>query len=593
MVKGESLHGDFRPATWPPPLSPRDDMEEAPNVLGCHRLSHLDQEEQGSDEDHETSTSDKTYQIPEHPLANQFVANLIPRNRTSTMLEYIGTRMQELYTDIKTPRQDNSDLRSGYDDPEHVPQQDCFPHDNQKAVNNIPFKGDAQIVGSRCVTARTSSPKNSIETGKEEDHNSPTILQRAFVSGPLSGHPPFSPRHTSRQQRPDAQQEPEPEQPKETASPEQMDQNAVAEWWSNLFKFQPGAPSQQARLIRSTHEKLVGVLMKKDERIETLHAQTIALERQSKAVEIFSHTIIAELEASRSALSFFGENEIQYLTSFRQQTAELQTELQRRLQEAHVKELSELTAKMLEEARLKETALQKIGLLEKREERLTEMNQNKSESVQKAMSEMEKMQADPEKMQVALCGKELEIQKMHANIDQKDLLFLSLSDTVNEMGTALQQKEAELKLQASEHNAAMKQNDEKMLYELELLSKAKSAEMDEVVATNRRKEQEYEALIHKMDARLKALEEKHTAELSTLSGGMLEKVLIPACSLIYLFHYSSIFFVDRFTTPQVDIMRSALRAKEFEIEGLQQKLSDKEDILRDLTSSLDDVGVEL
>ena len=35
-------------------------------------------------------------------------------------------------------------------------------------------------------------------------------------------------------------------------------------------------------------------------------------------------------------------------------------------------------------------------------------------------------------------------------------------------------------------------------------------------------------------------------------------------------------------------MRSQLRAKEFEIEGLQQKLSDKEDILRDLTSSLDD-----
>jgi len=206
---------------------------------------------------------------------------------------------------------------------------------------------------------------------------------------------------------------------------------------------------------------------------------------------------------------------------------------------------------------------------------------------------MEKMQAELEKMQAALCGKELEIQKMHANIDQKDLLFLSLSDTVNEIGTALQQKEAELKLRVSEHNAARKQNDEKMRYELELLSKAKSAEMDEVVATNRRKEQEYEALIHKMDARLKALEEKHTAELSTLSGGMLEKVLIPACSLIYLFHYSSIFFVDRFTTPQVDIMRSALRAKEFEIEGLQQKLSDKEDILRDLTSSLDDVGVEL
>jgi hypothetical protein len=315
-----------------------------------------------------------------------------------------------------------------------------------------------------------------------------------------------------------------------------MDQNAVAEWWSNLFKFQPGAPSQQARLIRSTHEKLVGVLMKKDERIESLHARTIELERTFKAAEIFSHTIIAELEASRSALSFFGENEIQYLTSFRQQTAVLQTELQRRLQEVHVKELSELTAKLLEEATLKEKALEKIGLLEKQEERLTEMNQKKSESVQKAMSEKEKMQAELEKMQAALCGKELEIQKMHANIDQKDLVFLSLSDTVNEIGTALQQKEAELKHQASEHNAAMKQNDEKMLYELELLSKAKSAEMDEVLATNRRKEQEYESLIHKMDERLKALEEKHTAELSTLSGGMLEKVRSPACSLIYLLH---------------------------------------------------------
>ena len=530
----KSLHDDFRPATWPPPLSPRDDMEEAPNVLGFHRLSHLDRDDQGSDEDHETSTSDKTYQIPEHPIANQFVANRIPRNRTSTMFEYIGTRMQELYTDIKTPRQDNSDLRSGYDDPEHVPQQDFSPHDNHKTVNNIPFKGDAQIVGSRCITARTSSPKDSSEPRKEKDHNNPTILQRAFISGPLSGHPPFSPRHTNREQRPDVQQKPdvEPEQPREAASPEQMDQNAVAEWWSNLFKFQPGAPSQQARLIRSTHEKLVGVLMKKDERIESLHAQTIALERTSKAAEIFSHTIIAELEASRSALSFFGENEIQYLSSFRQQTAELQTELQRRLQEAHVKELSELTAKLLEEARLKEKALEKIGLLEKQEERLTEMNQKKSESVQKAMSEMEKMQAELEKMQAALCGKELETQKMQANIDQKDLLFLSLSDTVNEIGTALQQKEAELKLQALEHNAAMKQNDEKMLYELELLSKAKSAEMDEVLATNRRKEQEYESLIYKMDARLKALEEKHTAELSTLSGGMLEKVLSPACSLI-------------------------------------------------------------
>ena len=43
------------------------------------------------------------------------------------------------------------------------------------------------------------------------------------------------------------------------------------------------------------------------------------------------------------------------------------------------------------------------------------------------------------------------------------LLFLSLSDTVNEMRAALQQKEAELNLRASEHNAARKQNDENAL----------------------------------------------------------------------------------------------------------------------------------
>ena len=42
------------------------------------------------------------------------------------------------------------------------------------------------------------------------------------------------------------------------------------------------------------------------------------------------------------------------------------------------------------------------------------------------------------------------------------------------------------------------------------------------------------------------------------------------------------------TTPQVDVRQPQLRAKEFEMEGLQQKLLDKQDILRDSTSSLDD-----
>ena len=159
-----------------------------------------------------------------------------------------------------------------------------------------------------------------------------------------------------------------------------------------------------------------------------------------------------------------------------------------------MKELSELNARLLAEARLearlKEHVIEKIGL-KTLQERLKE---NKSESVHKAMRKW--MRAEMEKMQAALCGTESEIQEMHANIDQKDFLSLSLSDTVNEMRAALQQKEVELNLRASEHNAARKQNDEKMRYELELLSKAKSAEMDQVLATNRQKEQEYESPIH-------------------------------------------------------------------------------------------------
>jgi hypothetical protein len=42
-------------------------------------------------------------------------------------------------------------------------------------------------------------------------------------------------------------------------------------------------------------------LLKKDERIESVHAQTIDLERKSKAAMLYSYTIIAELEASRTA----------------------------------------------------------------------------------------------------------------------------------------------------------------------------------------------------------------------------------------------------------------------------------------------------
>lgn len=146
--------------------------------------------------------------------------------------------------------------------------------------------------------------------------------------------------------------------------------------------------NEELRAQHVEYEKLVGILMKKDKHIESLRW-----------------------------------------------TAELHT----RFQEAHVKELSELNAKLLEQARLKETALRRIQFLETQETRLTEINQNKAESDQRGMSEKE---SETGKMQAALPRnlKDLETEKPQAQNDQKDLLILSPSDTVNQVKAALQQK---------------------------------------------------------------------------------------------------------------------------------------------------------
>ena len=236
--------------------------------------------------------------------------------------------------------------------------------------------------------------------------------------------------------------------------------------------------TEELRAKHVEYEKLVGILMKKDKHIESLRW-----------------------------------------------TAELHT----RLQEAHVKELSELNAKLLEEARLKETALRRIQFLEKQEARLTEITQNKAESDQRGISEKE---SETGKIQAAFPRnlKDLETDKTQAQNDQKDLLILSPSDTVNQVKAALQQKDVQLKLQVSEHNVSMKKNEEKM---------REGKRDDEELAKNCMKEEEYKSLmmmmqmIHEKDA--KASEEKHTTELKALSGSMSEKVLCPSYSLAYLF----------------------------------------------------------
>jgi hypothetical protein len=260
-----------------------------------------------------------------------------------------------------------------------------------------------------------------------------------------------------------------------------LENSALRGYALDIWSSQASVKQVRIEELRAKHveyEKLVGILMKKDKHIESLRW-----------------------------------------------TAELHT----RLQEAHVKELSELNAKLLEEARLKETALRRIQFLEKQEARLTEINQNKAESDQRGMSENE---SETGKMLAALPRnlKDLETEKTQAQNDQKDLLILSPSDTVNQVKATLQQKDVQLKLQASEHNVAMKKNDEKMREE---------KRDDEELAKNCMKEEEYESLmmmmqmIHEKDA--KASEEKHTTELNALSGSMSEKVPCPSYSLIYLF----------------------------------------------------------
>ncbi len=266
-------------------------------------------------------------------------------------------------------------------------------------------------------------------------------------------------------------------------SPEEMDQNAVAEWWSNLFKFQPGAPSQQARMIRSTHEKLVEILMKKDERIESLFFT-------SKAVEIYGHTIIGELKACRTALSLFSENEIQYLESSRQQAAELQRRLMERGGERDQWEREKEEWKLrdgvrereFERERERERAAARERERERQEDHLarvdalSELNANQL-AMERLMREKESQMVE---MQAVIRRKDLEMEKMQAQIDHKDILLHTLSDTGNEIRAALQQKVAELQLLTIEHK-------------------------------------EYESLMQEKDAQLKALEYKKDLLLHTLS----------------------------------------------------------------------------
>jgi len=90
---------------------------------------------------------------------------------------------------------------------------------------------------------------------------------------------------------------------------EDLHQNMVSEFWTNLLRFRPGEPSRQAMLIRSTHDRLAEVLAHKETKIDAMRCHAIAMERICKAAEIFSTSLVAEVEAISAALQGFRETE--------------------------------------------------------------------------------------------------------------------------------------------------------------------------------------------------------------------------------------------------------------------------------------------
>jgi C-terminal processing protease CtpA/Prc len=272
------------------------------------------------------------------------------------------------------------------------------------------------------------------------------------------------------------------------------------------------------------------MLAQKDERIEAMHSQAIARERLCKAAEVFSVTLVAELEAIRSALDLFRLAEAQTWADAVRHTdashARALSELEKILKEAHTTEVALLTSVLQEQQRLKDEALSRV-------QQLLEGEASTSDSVKKFLTDMR--------------AKDLELANMRTLLDQKD----------NEIKLIHHQKATEMKLLASEHLVQLKSKDAELLKELETLSKAKMSEMEQALAKLRAemksKEDACEALLKKKDADLVNLEDKHKAELESLNGGMSKKV---------------------------DDLWAQLKAKEADYDELQRKFESSGDSLR-------------
>ena len=454
----DSLERMDGPLSMPSP--PRDKHE-----VGLHRLARPDARDSADDDGSDFPVQGALEQ------ASVCTDDKVNRNSAevtlSNFVHFLGKRMQEVHTELQTPRP-----FSGSVDDSEARHHDLDQTPAERNVSTPPRPAQPPDAKSTHESPATSAQGSRSKTP-------PTRLkQNSF----------FLSRVVTRADEELAAQ-PKPELANEDQK-EQLDQNAVAEWWSNLFRLKPGAPSRQATLIRETHDTLAQMLIKKDERIDTLHTRNMELWRSFKAAEGEARTMVADLQAYRAE---FAEEFNGWLKSRREmdtlhsQHARELLGMQKRLDDAHVTEVAELTRRLNEEKRLKEDAQGKAQELLGKIAALDDANRSSSNSVAN--------------LQCDLVVKDAEIEKLRL---------------------ILQQKETEIKLRASEHQAALTAKDVDHLHKVETQSKLHSAEIERAnhrhQAELNSKIDEYRALLRSKDALLEERDQKNNDMLEAATS---------------------------------------------------------------------------
>ena len=445
----DSLERMDGPLSMPSP--PRDKHE-----VGLHRLARPDARDSADDDGSDFPVQGALEQ------ASVCTDDKVNRNSAevtlSNFVHFLGKRMQEVHTELQTPR-----AFSGSVDDSEARHHDLDQTPAERNVSTPPRPAQPPDAKSTHESPATSAQGSRSKTPPTRLKQNSFFLSRVVTRADeeLAAQP--KPELANKDQK------------------EQLDQNAVAEWWSNLFRLKPGAPSRQAILIRETHDTLAQMLIKKDERIDTLHTRNMELWRSFKAAEGEARTMVADLQAYRAE---FAEEFNGWLKSRREmdtlhsQHARELLGMQKRLDDAHVTEVAELTRRLNEEKRLKEDAQGKAQELLGKIAALDDAKRSSSNSVAN--------------LQCDLVVKDAEIEKLRL---------------------ILQQKETEIKLLASEHQAALTAKDVDHLHKVETQSQLHSAEIERAnhrhQAELNSKIDEYRALLRSKDALLEERDQKN------------------------------------------------------------------------------------